>query len=231
MIHRENIFGRFCGDVYIIEYQKRGLPHMHLLIFLHSADQFLEASQIDEVICAKLSTVETDPTGGLTRSVTSVMLHGSCGNINLHSPCMSGARDGPPKCTKRYPRNFFKETSIQENGYPLYRWRNNGSTHEIPHPQDQNQKFTIDNHWVVPYNPYLTRHFSAHINVEVCSSVQAIKYIHKYIYKGSGRATIQVDLEKDEVAQYLQERYIGPTEAMWQIFEFPTHEESPCKRV
>lgn len=57
--------------------------------------------------------------------------------------------------------------------------------------------------WVVPYNPYLTRHFKAHINVEVCSSVQAIKYIHKYIYKGSYRATIQVDIEKDEVAQYL----------------------------
>ena len=227
LIKSENIFGRFRGDVYTIEYQKRGLPHMHLLIFLHSADQFLEASQIDEVICAELPTAETDPNGELTRIVTSVMLHGPCGDVNFYSLCMNSAQDGPPKCTKRYPRNFLEETSVQENGYPLYRRRNNGSTHEIPHPQDRNRKFTMDNRWVVPYNPYLTRHFGAHINVEVCSSVQAIKYIHKFIYKGSDRAIIQVDLEKDEVAQYLQGRYIEPIEAMWRIFEFSTHEESP----
>ena len=71
LIKSENIFGRCCGDVYTIEYQKRGLLYMHLLIFLHSADQFLEASQIDEVICAELSTAETDPNGELTRIVTS----------------------------------------------------------------------------------------------------------------------------------------------------------------
>lgn len=159
--------------------------------------------------------------------VTLVMLHGPCGDINPYSPCMSNARDGPPKCTKRYPHEFFEETTIQENGYSLYRQRNNGSIYDIPHPQNRNQKFTMDNHWVVPYNPYLTRHFGAHINVEVCSSVQAIKYIHKYIYKDSNCTTIQLDLDKDEVVQYLQGRYIGPTEAMWRIFEFLMHKEYP----
>ena len=43
LIKSENILGRFRGDVYAIEYQKHSFPHMHLLIFLHSADQFLEA--------------------------------------------------------------------------------------------------------------------------------------------------------------------------------------------
>lgn len=185
LIKSENIFGRFRGDVYTIEYQKRVLPHMHFLIFLNLADEFLEASHIDEVICAELPTIETDPISELTRIITSVRLHGPCGEINIHSPCISNARDSLPKCTKHYPRNFLEETSVQENGYPLYRRRNNSSTYEIPHPQDRNQKFTIDNRWIVPYNPYLTRHFKAHINVEVCSSVQAIKYIHKYIYKSS----------------------------------------------
>lgn len=63
----------------------------------------------------------------------------------------------------------------------------------------------MDNHWVVPYNPYLTRHFKAHINIEVCSSAQAIKYIYKYIYKGSDCTTIQIDIENDKIAQYLQD--------------------------
>lgn len=91
LIKSENIFGRFCGNVYTIEYQKRGLPHMHLLIFLHLADQFLKASQIDEVICAEILIVKSDPTGELTRIVTSVIIHDPCENINPHSPCMSNA--------------------------------------------------------------------------------------------------------------------------------------------
>lgn len=61
--------------------------------------------------------------------------------------------------------------------------------------------------------------------MEVCSSVQAIKYIHKYIYKGSDCATVALDISQDKVAQYLQGQYIGPTEAVWRLFEFSTHEE------
>ena len=167
---------------------------------MHSTDQFLEGSQIDEVLYVELPTVKSDPTGKLTRIITSVILHDPFRDINPHLPCMSNARDGSPNCTKHYPWDFLEETSNQENGYLLYRRRNNGSTYEIPHPQDRNRKFTIDNRWVVPYNPYLTRYFKAHINVEVCSSVQAIKYIYKYIYKGSDCATIQVDIENDKIA-------------------------------
>lgn len=58
----------------------------------------------------------------------------------------------------------------------------------------------MDNRWVVLYNSYLTRHFNVHINIEIGSSVQAIKYIYKYTYKGSDHATIQLDLDKDELA-------------------------------
>lgn len=85
---------------------------------------------------------------------------------------------------------------------------------------------------MVFYNLYLTRYFKANINVEVCSSVQAIEYIHKYIYKSFDHATIQVDMKKDEIVQYLQGRYIEPTEAMWQIFEFLIHEKFlPVKQL
>ena len=114
LIKSENIFGRFRGDIYTIEYQKRGLPHMHLLIFLHSADQFLKAFQIDKVICAELLTTKTDFNGELTKIVTSVMLHSPCGDINPHSPYISNVRNSPPKFTKHYSCNFLEETSIQK---------------------------------------------------------------------------------------------------------------------
>lgn len=65
-----------------------------------------------------------------------------------------------------------------------------------------------DNRWVIPYNPYLTRLLKAHINVEICSTVRAIKYIHKYIYKGRDKVTLEVK-ETDEIKRYVTCRYIG----------------------
>lgn len=155
LIKEKGVLGRFCGDVYTIEYQKRGLPHMHLLLFLHPDDQIFDAAKIDEIVSAELPTEEDDPTGELFGIVSSVMLHGPCGNQNLNAPCMKRSDHGSPQCTKRYPREFLPETVVQENGYPLYRRRNNGRYHEIPDPQDRTHTFRMDNRWVVPYNPFL----------------------------------------------------------------------------
>lgn len=64
---------------------------------------------------------------------------------------------------------------------------------------------------MIPHNTYLLCKYHAHINVESCESVRAIKYIHKYIYKGFDRATAEV-AEVDKITQYLNGRYIGPAE-------------------
>ncbi|CEG72552.1 hypothetical protein RMATCC62417_08095 [Rhizopus microsporus] len=61
----------------------------------------------------------------------------------------------------------------------------------------------MDNRWVVPYNPYLTKKYKAHINVEVCSSIQAIKYVNKYVYKGSDCITLEIEDTQDEIKKHL----------------------------
>lgn len=43
----------------------------------------------------------------------------------------------------------------------------------------------MNNQLVVLYNLYLSRQYYAHVNVKFYGSVKVIKYIHKYIYKGS----------------------------------------------
>ena len=62
----------------------------------------------------------------------------------------------------------------------------------------------IDTRWVVPYSPLLCKTFKAHINVELCSSVKSIKYIYKYIHKGSDKAIFAVQNvnDNDEVTRY-----------------------------
>ena len=65
--------------------------------------------------------------------------------------------------------------------------------------------FTYDNWDVVPYNAYLSAKYNCHINVEICAAVEAVKYIHKYIYKGHDQTTLEIscDQQRDEIKEYL----------------------------
>ena len=205
---------------------------MHLLVFLSPEfrNLLLDPAIIDRIICAELPTPDTDPDGHLTAVVESALMHGPCGTDNFDAPCMASDDCGERKeCSKRFPKSFSVETIVQDDGYHVYRRRNNGRTCV---KRCRGREVFLDNRWVVPYNPYLCRKYAAHINVEICASVKAIKYINKYIYKGSDRATVAIGgnpepSESDEIAKHLHGRYIGPSEAAWQIFEFPVHEECP----
>lgn len=214
------IFGKVAGMVYTIEFQKRGLPHMHLLIFLEQQYKIHDAAAVDSMISAQIPDPDLHPL--LYETVTTCMMHGLCGPEYADAPCMV---DG--KCSKHYPKEFNSETRFGEDGYPEYARPNNGRTYT----NYRNQVF--DNRSVIPYCPYLSAKFNCHINVEICASVKAVKYIHKYIYKGHDLCTVQVGQDGnanpviDEINEYIDGRYIGPVEACWHIFEFPMHSESP----
>lgn len=82
-------------------------------------------------------------------------------------------------------------------------------------------------------NPYLIPKFDCHINVEVCTTVKSVKYIHKYVYKGYDSASVKKgaqvcgqDVEIDEITNFLHGRYVGSTEAAWRIFEYSMHFQS-----
>jgi len=218
-------YGRYLGIVWTIEYQKRGLPHIHILLFLHRDDNFLERARVDELICAELPDPTVDLDGSLRRIVESQMTHGPCGVWNPSAPCMKDNSKGPGRvCEKKFPKPYQTETIIQTDGYPLYRRRQDGRTWM---KRVNGRDVHLDNTWVVPYNPYLTRKYSAHINVEICGSVQAIKYIHKYVYKGGDRTTMELKNNPDEITRHLNGRYISPNQAAWNLFEFRSHTEDP----
>ena len=89
----------------------------------------------------------------------------------------------------------------------------------------------VDNQWVIPYSPLLSKTFNAHINVEYCNSVKAIKYICKYVPKGSNMAVFGLQSkisDIDEIVQYQAGRYISSNEAVWRILSFLIHERNPA---
>ncbi|XP_071137070.1 uncharacterized protein [Mytilus edulis] len=156
------------------------------------------------------------------------MIHGPCGKANKQSPCMN---DG--KCSKGFPKDFNPATLQTSDGYPLYKRRDDGLCVE-------KNGVILDNRWVVPYNPHLCTKYSAHINVEICSAVKAVKYLYKYVYKGHDK--IMVGLQKaetsdsdqkstnvyNEITHYVDARYVSASEACWRIFHYDLHTHSPA---
>lgn len=183
-------------------------------------DSKIQSDEIDDIIVAELPNKDEDPV--LFGIVTKNMVHGPCGEQNLNSPCMKNGI-----CSKKYPRRFVAETQTGEDGYPVYRRRDINNGGQVATLNVRGQTINIDNRWIVPYSPILCRSFNAHTNVEYCHSVQAIKYICKYINKESDQATFSVKNVHDEIEKYLNGRYISTSEAVWRLLEFPIHDRHP----
>ena len=173
-IFKNGAFGKCRGIIYTIEFQKRGLPHVHILIFLEPDSRYLLPPQIDTIISAQLPDPQTQ--SPLFDLVSKFMIHGPCGGLNPQAPCM---KDN--KCTKGYPKSFCEETLLSQNGYITYARPNNGRTCK---KKVNGVDVDVDNRWVVPHNPWLILQLKCHANLECCVSIQSCKYLHKYIYKG-----------------------------------------------
>ena len=218
------------AHAYTIEFQKRGLPHAHILIILTPDDRFKSIVEVDAAVSAEIPDQALYP--NLYATVTSCMLHGNCSHYATTKtgkppPCWDPERD---ECKKQFPKAFNDETVFEPDfGYPKYRRRRPTGT-----PEDDSKQ----NCWVVPYNPYLTAKYDAHINVEICANVKACKYIFKYVHKGSDRASLRIQRDNgadgvdqdpvDEVEEYREARWVGSAEACWRIYTFEMHANKPA---
>ncbi len=169
----------------------------------------------------------------------------------IHRPCdahtsASCFRDG--QCSKRFPKPFRSETgSVEGDYYVNYKRRSpkdGGEMEEVCVGKGVDASMlTLDNSCVVPYSPDLLRKFRTHLNVEFCiSKVGSIKYLFKYVCKGSDRVTVEVRTFQpdeahpgnprqvptiDEIQQYQHARYISASEVAWILFSFPMVEHQP----
>ena len=210
-LHHKKIFGRVVYCMYRVEWQKRGLPHIHLLLSVAEESKPKSVADIDAVVCAHIPSKENKR---LFEAVTKHMVHGPCGHLNYNSVCMVNGR-----CSKHFPKDFNEITVFSnKSGYPIYRRPNNG-VHI--NSKKSGKIMEIDNRWIVPYNPYLLLKYDCHINVEICTSLNAIKYICKYIFKGNDAASLEAKM--DETVTYMDHRYVSAPEAAWRIFRFRTH--------
>ncbi|KAH9093557.1 hypothetical protein Ae201684P_016184 [Aphanomyces euteiches] len=151
----KGILGRQGAHVRSVEFQKRGLPHAHILVIFSGDDKIKTTADIDSIISAEIPDREKNPR--LHKIVTTCMIH------KCSDRCLENG-----KCKKNFPKAYCDETSIGSDGYPLYRRRR--SSAERP------SEYT--NQYVIPYCPTLSAMFDCHINVEACTSISAVKYLN-----------------------------------------------------
>lgn len=147
--------------IHSIEFQRRGLPHAHILVKFGC--NCINPTDIDAVISAE---VPDDPVD--MQLVRQYMMH------NHPSPdrppstyCQLVSATGARQCHFNYPKPLQPQTTINNEGRVQYRRRR---------PGDE---------MVVPHCLVLIRRFQCHINVEVTNSSHLFQYAFKYIHKGS----------------------------------------------
>ncbi|XP_024636452.2 uncharacterized protein [Medicago truncatula] len=87
---KKHILGKVVAYMYTIEFQKRGLPHAHILIFLHPSSKYPTPDHINQIISAEIPHPENDRE--LYKLVGTHMMHGPCGLAKPSSPCMKKKR-------------------------------------------------------------------------------------------------------------------------------------------
>ncbi|CAN0874970.1 ATP-dependent DNA helicase PIF1 [Linum grandiflorum] len=192
------------SGMHTVEFQKRGLPHVHIIVWLSDNYKPKTPDMVDKILSAELPNPSLDPIG--YDAVTKFMLHRPCGQSRPSSPCMQDER-----CSKFFPKPYASETTFDDHGHVTYRRREtNVSAFK--------SGAVLDNSYVVPYNRDLVVKYQAHIN-----------YLFKYITKGPDRSSLVAENNTiDEIAQYLDCRSISSYEAVWRLYKFHIHDRSPA---
>lgn len=226
-IQSGTIFGPTTAILYSVEFQKRGLPHVHILVWLDKKPSEITIEMIDKWISTEIPDPREDPLGYIL--IAEHMMHGPCGAKNENCPCMKKG-----KCSKFYPKEFNDQTNFTENGFAQYKRRN---TNIYIRKDNHN----LDNRWVVPHNLFLLKRYQAHLNVEFVNQSRMLKYLCKYVNKGGDKAKIifqrikqgidhseNEQTEKiDEIEEYLECRYICDQDGMWRLLGYEIHYHWP----
>ena len=124
------VLGTMVAYMYVIEFQKRGLPHAHILLIIADHDRLKTAAMVDNVVSAELPPSPDDTDNPVAKKqrqmlqeiVIGNMIHGPCGTLNPSSPCMENG-----KCSKKFPKEFLKQTVLDpDNFYATYKRRSPG---------------------------------------------------------------------------------------------------------
>jgi hypothetical protein len=237
---RRGYFGTCLAYFRVIEFQLRGLPHMHLLEWVDESDRPRQPEDVDRVVCGEIPNAATHPR--LRELVLKHMIHTPCFGMGT-PPVRNGDKvvcekpSKPGECSKRFPKPFSAATTIvstkRGDNVRLRRCPPSSTGGQSCNMTVRGVITEVDARWVVPYNPILLLMFNCHINVElITSSVDALKYVLEYMSKSLAEGDVadvwlspQDRLDEFKMRQHL--RVVQSTTAVVHALDEPLVETWP----
>ncbi|GKD52863.1 helicase [Tanacetum coccineum] len=210
---RVDVYHNVCDAITRGDTNAHGLPYAHILLWLEDHCKCRTPREIDDIISAELPSPTDDLTG--YKAVTDYMLYDPCGKDARYAQC-----NVEGKCSKHFPTPIYEETIIDQDGYPIYRQRDNKVTFK-------KGTFKFDNRYVVPHNRSLLLKYQAHISVEWCKRSKAIKYLFKYLNKGPDKAMIVIQENVPNGQAVTMEKVAIVRKAVWCLLSFDIHYSYP----
>ncbi|KAF0773372.1 hypothetical protein AaE_002169, partial [Aphanomyces astaci] len=139
----------------------------YMLLIMEDKDKFRTVEDINSVVSACIPDKIKNPQ--LHESVKNFMTH-MCTHVQYDDngqpiPSARACTDKTGKCKNGFPHPLQATTTEGVDGYAKYR------------------RDPAGDQYCVPYTPYLVHKYNCHINVEVCTSTKAVKYLYKCVYK------------------------------------------------
>lgn len=160
----------------VVEFQKRGKPHAHIVMRLVGDDSDMPRSAEAVDRCISVNLPEVDAGGGCVCSVCVEGEQGECVETQgecvqsralkavkkhmIHS-CAVGVcttAEAPGVCKRGFPKGPCVQTHYDDGGYPTYTRK-------------------LGSEFVVAHNVFMVLKYDCHINLETSTSV----WVHKYM--------------------------------------------------
>ena len=199
---------------YSIEFQKRGIPHAHVLIRLEG-EQPAQPSDVDELVSVHLPARCAADCG----ACRACKLHDAVSKHMWHrcykDRCFA-KKDSPDQCKYGFPFDTCRTSYIGTDGMWFMKRR---TGEEL----------------VVSYNADLLLEYDCHMNVQVACGTRSIMYLRKYLSKGPDSITgllLPEDATPDaQLNNFYESRSMSSAEAAWVACEFPFNHYDPSVQL
>ncbi|KAJ8911351.1 hypothetical protein NQ315_011644 [Exocentrus adspersus] len=202
LIHKQ-LYGIVRNYHYVIEFQKRGLLHAHIVITFIADDRIRSTEQVDGIVSAVIRDQRTQPE--LYELVARFQIHRPCGSLDPPAPQAEGARNSSQKSMHRIVYLALQQTiAPNTNGRTTYHTHINFEVVRSVESLRYLYKYVTKGHDCITIR-----------QDEEGDEVAA-----------AGAAGQRERIVIDEVRNYLDYRYVSSMEATWRLLEFPLHGRS-----
>jgi len=141
----------------------------------------------------------------LCDKIKKYMMHSHDHLTRENSHCRKGNT-----CTYGFPHPITSEMWIDDEGRVHFRW-----------PEEEDR-------WIASHIPEIIDNLDCHIHIDVTFTVSMFMYLYKYIFKGPLFWVRCNDSDNiDEIADYVNGRYLSAPESAWHIPAFDITSKEP----